>query len=349
MKTRLWEVKDDQLQRIKPSQLDFEDRLETWLCNDVSLLGDQLLIIGRQVPTRSGGAVDLLAIDPDANLAVVELKRGKATREVVAQALDYASSVAEFGREEIENITRSFLHKEFDEGFKKHFGVEVPDTVNERQRMIIVASSVATATSRIVEYLSRTYGVDINCVSFSYFKTGDREFVLRSALLSEDEVERRATATDAKKRSVATEAELRDIASNVGVDDLWDIAIDGFSSFGKYRSQSTLYFFTRQDQGQRSFLTIFPSESSSDRGLAVSVVFEHFLCDLNVEERKVREVCRDSAGRAFYGSYSTENNSFYLRKEDLDALILLITQSVIDDGLFKKNLSADDEGSFPSG
>ena len=277
MRTKLWKVEGDHPQPLEPSQLDFEQRLEDWFCKDASLLNDQFLIIGRQIPTQSGGTLDLLAVDPDANLVVVELKRAKAARDVVAQALDYASSIQEFGREELEDTARTFLKKEFEDAFRTRFRFEVPDTVNERQRIYIVASSFDTTTSRIVEYLSRTYGVDINCVSFSYFKTDDGEFMLRSALLSEDDVERRAKATDAKKRSIATEAELRDIASNVSAVDLWDTAIDGFSSFGKHRSQSTLYFFTKQDQGQRSFLTIFPSESSSERGLAISVVFETLL------------------------------------------------------------------------
>lgn len=348
MQSKLWRVEADRPQLLQPSPLNLEERLENWLCQDVRLLSDGLLIIGRQIAIR-GGTLDILAVDQDANLVVVELKREKAARDVVVQALDYASSIEEFGREELEKFTRSFLNEEFDAVFKEHFRFEVPDTVNERQRMIIVASFVDTKTSRIVEYLSRTYGVDINCVSFSYFKTDDGEFLLRSDLLSEDDVERRAKATDAKKRSIATEAELRDIASSVGVVDLWDTAIDGFSSFfGRYRSQTTLYFFTKYDQRQRTLLTIFPSESSSERGLAVSVVFEHFSNALNIEESKVRQICPVSAGRAFHGSYSTKDNSFYLRIEDLDALILLITQSVVDDGLFQKNMSATEAGSFPS-
>ena len=325
MQTRLWKVNDDHPQRLEPSQLDLEERLEKWMCQDVSLLSDGLLIVGRQIATRSGGTLDILAVDQDANLVVVELKRDRAAREVVAQALDYASSIEEIGREELDNYTQSLLEQEFDDAFRNHFRSEVPDTVNERQRIYIVASSIDSSTSRIVEYLSKTYGVDINCVSFSYFSTDDEEFVLRSTLLSEDDVERRATATDVKKRKYATEAELREVASNAGVADLWDTAVKGFSQFGmKKRTMTTLYFQTRLEQGLRALLTIFPSESSSERGLAVSVVFEHFSIALNIEERTVREVCGVCADRAFYGSYSTTENSFYLRKKELDALIHLM-------------------------
>ena len=331
MQTKVWRVENDQLQLIEPSQLDLEERLENWICDDVSLLSENLLIIGRQVDTPDGGALDILAVDEEANLVVVELKRGKTARTVVAQTLDYASSIQEFGREELEDITRSFLQKEFDDAFKYQFGIEVPDTVNERQRMYIVASSFDSTTSRIVEYLSRTYGVAINCVSFSYFNTQEGELILRSTLLNEDDVERRADAMDTKKQRKATESELRNIAFKAGVADLWDTAISGFSPIGKKnRTQTTLYFQTRLDEGQRAFLSIFPSESSSDKGLAVSVVFEHFAHGFNVEESKVKAACGEKAERAFYGWYSTPENSFFLREAELDALIHLAQDSEKD-------------------
>ena len=49
------------------------------------------MLIGRQVRTSFGGIIDLLAIAPDGSLVLIELKRDKTPREIVAQALDYAS------------------------------------------------------------------------------------------------------------------------------------------------------------------------------------------------------------------------------------------------------------------
>jgi RecB family endonuclease NucS len=61
---------------------------------DPSMLGIDVLLVGRQVTTASYGRIDLLAIDDEANLVVLELKRNKTPREIVAQALDYASWVS---------------------------------------------------------------------------------------------------------------------------------------------------------------------------------------------------------------------------------------------------------------
>ena len=45
-----------------------------------------LTLVGRQTPTGSGW-LDLLGVDEDGKLVVFELKRGKLTREAVAQAI----------------------------------------------------------------------------------------------------------------------------------------------------------------------------------------------------------------------------------------------------------------------
>lgn len=55
------------------------------------LLSEEWMLIGRQESTELGGRIDLLAIAPDASLVLIELKRDRTPRDVVAQALDYAS------------------------------------------------------------------------------------------------------------------------------------------------------------------------------------------------------------------------------------------------------------------
>ena len=91
---RLWEIgSDDGLCEIKPCALDQEARLENWLERDITLLSDDLLVIGRQVETDYGGIIDLLCLARGGDLVLVELKRGLTPREVTAQVLDYASWV----------------------------------------------------------------------------------------------------------------------------------------------------------------------------------------------------------------------------------------------------------------
>ena len=324
LESRVWRVDSDRPQQLKPSRLDEEKRLEDWLCLDVGLLSDKLLIIGRQI-SLSGGTLDLLAVDEEANLVIVELKRDRTPRDVVAQTLDYASCVQDFSREDMERHTRDFLGMEFDKAFMERFGHDAPETVNGRHRMYIVASSLDSATQRIVEYLSRVHGVDINAATFTYFDTEQGEFVARSTLLDEDEVERRVEARATKRRPIASEEALREVAVENGVDELWDIAISGFGRIAKKsRSQTTLSFNKRLEEGNRAVLTIFPHASSDQAGLAVTVVFDHLSRGFDVDEGRVREACGTPAETAFDASYSTADNSYYLCKEELKTLLGLL-------------------------
>ena len=63
--------------QTKPKQEKLlEENLEDWVITDPSLLGEPLLIIGRQVMIPEvRDRLDVLALDPQGNAVVVELKR----------------------------------------------------------------------------------------------------------------------------------------------------------------------------------------------------------------------------------------------------------------------------------
>jgi hypothetical protein len=81
-----------------------EQRLEDMIVAEPRILSSEWMLIGRQVDTGLGGRIDLLAIAPDGTLVLVELKRNRTPREVVAQALDYASWVERLNAERIAAI-----------------------------------------------------------------------------------------------------------------------------------------------------------------------------------------------------------------------------------------------------
>ena len=73
----LWQIADEQLVPLDKATLNLEKRLENWIEKDVSLIGFDALIIGRQVHTGYGGYIDLLAINSDGELIIIELKKSK--------------------------------------------------------------------------------------------------------------------------------------------------------------------------------------------------------------------------------------------------------------------------------
>jgi RecB family endonuclease NucS len=98
---KLWRIDGEHPVTISREKLDLESRIEEWLRQDIGLVSDNLLVIGQQVSTDYGGSIDLLAIDHVGNLVVLELKRDKTPRDIVAQVLDYASWVQGLNHESI--------------------------------------------------------------------------------------------------------------------------------------------------------------------------------------------------------------------------------------------------------
>src|SRR5262245_35047788 len=103
----LWRV-DDKPVRLATRPMPLESRLGEVIDADPGLLGHPLLLIGRQIPTAYGKFVDLLGMDAEGGLHVLELKRDRTPREVVAQALDYGSWVQDLTNEQIRGIYTSY-------------------------------------------------------------------------------------------------------------------------------------------------------------------------------------------------------------------------------------------------
>lgn len=80
----LWRIDEDSYSRLSSSKLDEESRLEELLIEDPNMLGRDLLIVGQQVRTESGNRLDLLGIDVEGDLHIIELKRDRTPRDVVA-------------------------------------------------------------------------------------------------------------------------------------------------------------------------------------------------------------------------------------------------------------------------
>ncbi|MEY2508680.1 MAG: hypothetical protein QOH01_3009 [Verrucomicrobiota bacterium] len=188
----LWAVQNERLQPVTPTALDQEQRLEEWVAQDPTLLDLGILLIGRQVVTSNRGRIDLLGIDRNANLVVLEMKRDRTPREIVAQALDYASWVKDLSYDQIDAIARSFCAKSLADAFINHFGASIPTAVNTGHSIVILASQLDDSSERIVTYLTEEYGVPINVLFFTFFASHAGEFVARAWFKDPEELEERA-------------------------------------------------------------------------------------------------------------------------------------------------------------
>ncbi len=327
---KLWHIEDDKPKPVSQDKLDLESRLEDWIRDDIGLVNDDLLVIGQQVPTDHTGEIDLLAMDSDANLVILELKRDRTPRDIVAQTLDYASHVQNLGLSDIEEIASNadFLDgKDLGQTFRDKFGEDLPEFVNQAHRMYIVASALDSATERIVEYLSETHGVDINVATFAYFNSNGQEMIGRSMLLDEEVVQTRSeTRTAPKRRRYLTQAELRDLAEESGVEGLWDKAVEGFwpLSQSRGRSQSTLFFNVRLNGGSGAFISLRPMESTAKNGLVITVNFGYIAEHFDLSKDQIEQVC----GSLIRDDSKWNHATYFFDEYQLDRLIDLLKQNV---------------------
>lgn len=168
--------------------------LEPWLASNPEIIGTDIMIIGRQVMTKSG-PIDLLGMDRSGNAVIIEIKRAELPRETLAQAIDYASDVAEWTVERLGEICADYTKRTFEEAFNEAF----PDAdmenlnINSTQRIVLVGFSIEASLERMIEWLSDTYGVNLNAIVLSYVKTkGGEELLTKTSVISEEmEQERR--------------------------------------------------------------------------------------------------------------------------------------------------------------
>lgn len=293
---RLWRIQQNEhLKEIRSAKLNLEERLETWIEEDVSILSPNLLAIGRQVPVDFGGSIDILCLDGKGDIVIVELKRDKTPREITAQILDYASWVNDLSNDKVTTVANAYLERHgsgfLDQAFRQKFRIDVPEVLNESHSMLIVGSQIDPASERIIRYLSTTYGVSINAATFQYFK-GDagEEYLGRTFLLEPSQVEYRSQVKGAsKRRPNLTLEDLQRIADEKEVGKLYQRLVSALEKIlGKNPTISWLSFSGNIGGSRKAILSLIPTESSQEDGLRFQMYLARFRSFFNTDPETVK-------------------------------------------------------------
>lgn len=192
---RVWQIVNGALEPITASMVqegrrEVED-LQQWVRSQPAILGEDLVLIGEQIPTRTG-LVDFLAIDRVGNLVVVELKRDRLPREVLAQALDYASDIANWDADKVSEVCVKYTGQALQDLLNESFGdIDLGDLViNKVQRILLVGFSIEEPLQRMIEWLSNTYGVSVNAVVLTYIKTQSGDELIARTMIIPEEIDR---------------------------------------------------------------------------------------------------------------------------------------------------------------
>lgn len=223
IRAAIWKV-GAQPESLVESRLAREDELESMIVAAPRLLSDEWMLIGRQEDTGFGGRVDLLAIAPDGSLVLIEIKRDRTPREVVAQALDYAVWVEGLQAQDIDGIYGRFRPgRSLEVDFRARFGHDLDeDSLNASHQIIIVASSLDDSTERILGYLNKRE-VAVNVLCFQIFDHGTEKLLSRTWLL--DPVLAQASATTPDRPSEPWNGEFYSSFGH-GEERSWQDAVD---------------------------------------------------------------------------------------------------------------------------
>ena len=169
------------LQSKRFNDLGFSERnhLQEWLAYEPDAFGEELLIIQKEFDgfddTRE--RLDLLALDKDGNLVIIENKLDDTGRDVVWQALKYASYCSGLGKKQIVDIFQSYLNRYCGGGDANALVcefLEVPDmgevvlNSGNAQRLIFVAANYRKEVTSTALWLL-SHGIQLQCFKVTPF------------------------------------------------------------------------------------------------------------------------------------------------------------------------------------
>jgi hypothetical protein len=161
-----------------------------------------MITIGSHLSLPNGEELDLLFIDKNGTLTIAELKRDKTPRDVVAQILDYASSLYLMSVDELERIIKQ--KSEFSGGFQdiarkiiENFpeaDVDAEDILAQIERsikgkemqLLVVSYRIDDDIRRVTDFLREVYEMKIYCVEFDYFADEYREYFVPEIIGAEE-------------------------------------------------------------------------------------------------------------------------------------------------------------------
>jgi len=198
--------------------------IQEWIAKTPEILGEELLIIHKELKLPSGIRLDLLAIDKKANLVIIELKRDDSGTNVEWQAIKYTSYCSNFLQKDIFRYYAEYLHSDEDEAQLKieEFIDEEIDKLNEKQRIILVSKEFHSDVISAVLWL-RDYEIDIECIRLElYLDQNDQLFITPDIIIplpeAKDYIQKKEIKQKEAKRKIKSSFSLE--KSNLPDDEL---------------------------------------------------------------------------------------------------------------------------------
>jgi hypothetical protein len=181
------------------SELHFRERehLQEWIAKNPEVLGEDLLIIQKEFDgfSDTNERLDLLALDKEGNLVVIENKLDDTGRDVVWQALKYASYCSTLSTSQIIKIYQKYLDKQATGEEARAAIIEFLEIEDEEslvlnrndQRIMFVANHFRKEVTSTVLWLL-DHDVRIQCFRATPYSLGEELFLQIDQIIPVPEV-----------------------------------------------------------------------------------------------------------------------------------------------------------------
>ena len=163
----------EKITEVEFSRLGFQERrdIQEWIAANPGILGDDLLIIGKEFSgfDLTNERLDLLAVDEDGRLVIIELKRDDTGADAHWQAIKYASYFSHTNADTIVSIFANYAGvSEMEAGNRlmRHLNGGDLNDLNRNQRIILASHRFAPEVTSAVLWLNEKAPDDnlITCV-----------------------------------------------------------------------------------------------------------------------------------------------------------------------------------------
>ena len=163
----IWDINELELEQLIVSNIDEVNNIL-----DEHIFGEELLLIDKEVKTKSKKRADILALDHNGSAVIIELKKERGRLGVETQALQY---LADFSNYKGEDFIKKFCNGIDRDIIENFMDVEIKN-INSQSRIILMARYFDSTLYSMGKWLSDN-GVSFKCISYTPLKFENREYI----------------------------------------------------------------------------------------------------------------------------------------------------------------------------
>lgn len=173
--------------------------LQEWIVSNPSILGEELLIIQKEFAdfASTNERLDLLALDKKGNLVIIENKLDDSGKDVIWQAIKYASYCSTLKLKNIKDIFEKYIQKnnlkinaenELIQFFEKENLDNVEVNKENSQRIMLVSREFRVEVLSAVSWLLK-FEIEIACIKVIPYKYAEDVFLDAEQILPQKELQ----------------------------------------------------------------------------------------------------------------------------------------------------------------